>query len=184
MDGDGTPDIAVASPNFDAGGLEDRFEGLVQVFSGADGSEILRFTGSEDGSIGSRLASAVASVGDLNGDGRADLLVGEVPQGAVFGVGRGRVVALGLVPSSEALSNLVRLIDRLALPRGLSTSLQALLQAAKKTLEVGKSSVALEQLRVFLHILAIHLQVGQVSAADASLLVQSVEVIQGALEGH
>jgi FG-GAP-like repeat len=70
FDGDGHPDFVAADPRADVEGRPGA--GLVQVLSGSDGR--LLFTASGDAADG--LGSAVAFPGDLNGDGRADLLLG------------------------------------------------------------------------------------------------------------
>lgn len=82
VDGDGASDIIVGAPGF-AG------PGRAYLYSGADGSQIHLFVGTgEAGSFG----SAVASAGDLDGDGRADLLVGAETD-PTAGMNAGRVVA-------------------------------------------------------------------------------------------
>lgn len=69
MDGDGIPDIAIGAGPFDGIGKN---SGLVQVFSGSDGSLIYQFEGEkESDGLGVKLSDA----GDVNSDGRADLLI-------------------------------------------------------------------------------------------------------------
>lgn len=71
FDGDGSPDLIVASPSMTVAGLAN--VGSVGVYSGVDGQLILRV----DGQIAdSRFGYAVTGMGDTNGDGVADLLVG------------------------------------------------------------------------------------------------------------
>ena len=69
VDGDGVPDCALGAPGSDRGGLD---AGEVRIHSGADGALIHRVTG--------RLAGdglhAVALVGDLDGDGQSEWVVG------------------------------------------------------------------------------------------------------------
>jgi uncharacterized protein (TIGR03382 family) len=69
VDGDGVHDVIAGAPG----------AGMAFVWSGADGSEILVLEGDPpvDG-IGSGFGAAVAGPGDVDGDGRADLLVGAV----------------------------------------------------------------------------------------------------------
>ncbi|MFT7617250.1 MAG: hypothetical protein ACI97A_000884 [Planctomycetota bacterium] len=70
VNGDGTPDILVGSPYTDDNGTD---SGSARVFSGVDGSLIHLFTGV---SAGDNLGYSVGNVGDLNGDGYDDILVG------------------------------------------------------------------------------------------------------------
>ncbi len=71
VDGDGIPDLLVASQNADPGGLSQA--GLVQVFSGATGALLYGLAGPAPyAGFGASLAGA----GDLTGDAKADFLVG------------------------------------------------------------------------------------------------------------
>jgi hypothetical protein len=69
-DGDGRPDLLIGAPH---ARVEERVDaGLAQVLSGGDGRVLLSLTGGP----GDTLGAAVAFAGDLNADGRADVLVG------------------------------------------------------------------------------------------------------------
>ncbi|MBI2931343.1 MAG: FG-GAP repeat protein [Planctomycetes bacterium] len=84
---DGFADIAVGAPLDDAGGAD---AGRVYVFMGwiaPDTAADWTLTGTE---AGGRFGAAVAPIGDLNGDGRADLAVG-APLEDAGGTDRGRV---------------------------------------------------------------------------------------------
>jgi hypothetical protein len=70
VDGDGRPDFAVGAPLADVEGRQDA--GLVQVYSGATGTLIY----SQAGATGDQLGASIAFIGDVTGDGRADLAVG------------------------------------------------------------------------------------------------------------
>ena len=82
VDGDGIPDFAVGAP-------EDRDlasrAGKVTVFSGADASVLHTFLSAD---AQSNFGRAIAGAGDVNGDGRADILVGKPWQ---IGGGLGKV---------------------------------------------------------------------------------------------
>jgi hypothetical protein len=64
VNGDGLPDVVVGAPGV----------GEAKVFSGVDGSVLLSLTGSATGVAFGRV---VDGVGDVNGDGHDDVLVGE-----------------------------------------------------------------------------------------------------------
>lgn len=70
VDGDGIPDLIVGVPLSDAGASN---SGAARVFSGASG-ELIYQVDIDQGSA--RFGAAVAIVGDLNGDSRAEFLVG------------------------------------------------------------------------------------------------------------
>lgn len=65
--GDGVPDFAVGGPSASS------WSGLVRVYSGADGTVIRTLLGAQ---VGDHLGTAIADAGDLDGDGRHDLIVG------------------------------------------------------------------------------------------------------------
>ncbi|MFG0276295.1 MAG: integrin alpha, partial [Phycisphaerales bacterium] len=75
VDGDGVNDIATGGPRADG------FLGQVVVWSGATGQQILKVQ-SPAGSL--FLGAAVSSAGDVNGDGRADVLGGAPFNGQGF----------------------------------------------------------------------------------------------------
>jgi hypothetical protein len=71
VDGDGVPDVIVGAPGSSPGGVP--VAGSAFVFSGATGELLLRWDGIErDGTLG----QSVAILGDLTGDGRAEVAVG------------------------------------------------------------------------------------------------------------
>jgi hypothetical protein len=77
VDGDTVPDVVAGAPGQNA----------VLVLSGKDGHELLRLKGD---SIDSNLGSSAAGVGDLDGDGRPDIVAG-APGSNAAGAGAGRV---------------------------------------------------------------------------------------------
>jgi hypothetical protein len=84
VDGDGLPDIYASDwPNAAKGPST----GRVYVHSGADGRRLLTLTGE---AAGDGFGSSPAVAGDVDGDGRADLLVGAW-QHATGAIGGGRV---------------------------------------------------------------------------------------------
>lgn len=71
IDGDNVKDIIIAAPNAALGGTS---RGRVTVHSGADGSTIYTIDGTLDNVD---FGSTVASLGDLNGDGKPEFGIGE-----------------------------------------------------------------------------------------------------------
>lgn len=74
VDGDGRGDFAVGAPEAGEIGRDPRSApGAARVFSSADGRELLAVEGEAEGDA---LGSSVAALGDVDGDGRADVLLG------------------------------------------------------------------------------------------------------------
>jgi hypothetical protein len=78
LDGDGVRDVAVGAPGASPGGLSGA--GQVRVLSGASGLTLLVKNGSVPGE---KLGSSVCGMGDVNGDGVSEFIVGSL--GAVGG---------------------------------------------------------------------------------------------------
>ena len=70
VNGDGTPDLIVGTKDDDNNGIS---SGNARVLSGSDGSVLYNFDGDN---AGDRFGVSVSGAGDVNGDGRADLIVG------------------------------------------------------------------------------------------------------------
>ncbi len=77
VDADGVPDLLIGAP--DHAGLGPPSAGLVDVYSGRDGSRLHRFLGQH---AWGELGAAVSGAGDQDRDGHADLLLGR-PAGSV-----------------------------------------------------------------------------------------------------
>lgn len=73
VDGDGTPDVVVGSPLYDSVFPFSQDRGRVDVYSGANYATI--WTGLGD-HAGDYLGWSVCGLGDVNGDGRAEVLAG------------------------------------------------------------------------------------------------------------
>ncbi len=88
LDGDGVPDLIVAAP---ATSSDDLYGvGSVLAFSGATGERLFVFLGEEGGTY---MGSAVAGVGDLDGDGVPEMVIG-TPYGTGSGPYGGGVVTV------------------------------------------------------------------------------------------
>lgn len=85
FDGDGTPDLIIGAIGHDAGG---NGAGRAYIYSGATFALIAAIDGDAPGEA---LGSAVDFIGDVDGDGRDDALIG-VPNGG-NGLGEAQVVA-------------------------------------------------------------------------------------------
>ena len=73
VNGDGQADLIVGAPGPSLGGLNPN-RGSAHVFSGLNGSVLHTFNGGSGSEV--LFGSSVSSAGDIDGDGRADLIVG------------------------------------------------------------------------------------------------------------
>lgn len=109
-DGDGGRDVFVCAPNEDPEGIDRA--GQLHVFSGATGA-LLRSQPSPNPEEGAFFCSAAATVGDLDGDGQPDLLVGAASEDGGAG-NAGRVYAFSSATGA--------VIHTLASPNAFATS--------------------------------------------------------------
>ncbi|MFT7464444.1 MAG: hypothetical protein ACI9EF_002800 [Pseudohongiellaceae bacterium] len=72
MDNDGYDDLAVGAPSADGVGGPGSASGAVRIYNGNDGTLAQLITGYSSGQLG----STVAFVGDMDGDGKADVALG------------------------------------------------------------------------------------------------------------
>jgi hypothetical protein len=79
VDRDGRGDLLVGAPLGDDGGAD---AGRARVLRGIDGTVLFNLDGA---AAGARFGTAVAGIGDANGDGVPDLAIGARPIGAVAG---------------------------------------------------------------------------------------------------
>jgi len=98
VDQDGTPDLLIGARAADPNGLASA--GSAFVHSGADGALLYRFDGS---TAGEWFGRCVAGVGDLNGDGAADLMVGAPLASPASGTSAGSVFVYSGADGSELL---------------------------------------------------------------------------------
>jgi hypothetical protein len=83
VNGDGVPDLAVGAPEQQVAGLPDL--GQVFVFSGANGQR-LHTLEAPTPQTSARFGTALARVGDVNGDGVRDLAIGARELAFVFDI--------------------------------------------------------------------------------------------------
>jgi len=107
ISGDLVPDLIVGSPG---NGLGVFRPSQVFVFSGADGSLLLTINDPHpsevESEVGFTFGSVVVSIGDVNGDGKPDILVGDAQQDVGGNVDQGQVHVF-----SGADGALIRTID-------------------------------------------------------------------------
>lgn len=71
VNGDGTPDFIVGAPLRSPGGIVNA--GSAYVYSGLDGSLLYQVNGTDSGDV---VGVSVAMLGDVNGDGRSEFIIG------------------------------------------------------------------------------------------------------------
>ena len=98
VNGDGTPDLIVGAPSIFNNGTT---SGYARVLSGSDGSVLYNFDGDN---IDDRFGDSVSGAGDVNGDGRADLIVGTNAGDTIVGIGPDATRTVSLRGSARVLS--------------------------------------------------------------------------------
>ncbi|MGH8003719.1 MAG: FlgD immunoglobulin-like domain containing protein, partial [Limisphaerales bacterium] len=87
VNGDGRADFIVGAPYADPAGVFNA--GSASVFSGADGALLYQINGAVASNL---LGAGVAGAGDLNGDGRADFLIGSLSQAFAYSGANGTLL--------------------------------------------------------------------------------------------
>jgi hypothetical protein len=105
VDGDGYADVIVGAPSYDAGEVD---EGAAFVFMGSasgvvDGNPLTAAARLESNQGGAMLGGSVAAVGDVDGDGYTDVVVGARYYNS--GVGWGEGAAFVFAGSASGISN-------------------------------------------------------------------------------
>ena len=90
--GDGYPDVAVGSPDYDSNGAVFVFDGAAGGIANGDPSNASR---SLPGHLNGKFGSSVAGAGDTNADGYADLAIGEPSISVTFTEEGGAYVYMG-----------------------------------------------------------------------------------------
>jgi hypothetical protein len=90
VDGDGTPDLVIGSPLASPDGKHEA--GRAGVYSGKTGQLLFSYTGKR---AGDHFGQSVAGVGDIDGDGRAEVIVG-APDMDYMGEDTGSAFVIGL----------------------------------------------------------------------------------------
>jgi hypothetical protein len=89
VDGDGLPDFAIGAPRNDRGGKDAGSVYVIESSTIAAGGGSLSLSGAagilSGSQLNSRFGTALVGAGDVNGDGKADLLVGAPRQSDVEG---------------------------------------------------------------------------------------------------
>ncbi len=107
VNGDGFADLIIGAPQFDGGGFFDEGRAFVFLGSSAGPASTPAWT-ADGGQNGAWFGSSVASAGDVNGDGYADVIIGarlfdngQTDEGRAF-VYLGSASGLGLTPAWTA----------------------------------------------------------------------------------
>lgn len=102
VNGDGKPDFIIGANVADPGGLTSA--GSAYLYSGTTGALLLQKDGA---TTGDQLGISVASAGDVNGDGRADFIIGAhaASPGGLFNAGSAYVYSLPCVVRGDVTND-------------------------------------------------------------------------------
>jgi hypothetical protein len=108
FDGDGYEDFAIGSPGFDYS--TDLDAGRVQIYSGKTYNQLLQLIGAPGNVLGigteHGLGTEIMGIGDVNGDGKSDIMIGANSANALTGMNEAYIIFGGTTVSNNNISNI------------------------------------------------------------------------------